>query len=677
MVSTSDYSFGVSNPTINEFIQKPYPAIILSGTETNGGISQILELAGATWIVTNALYQQQYGGFVQQNAALPSSAIVQLPNGQLEAAFAPAGAPIPIVWTFTLLGGESLVFDVVAYGAVGDASSSNPNPTDDTAAIQAAMNAAGLVGGIVYFPQGIYGITRPLYPPSGITLRGVGSYIVVNTPGNGLDQVAIGSIVRIINPTANYPNFNFSGMLWGRQQTSCTDLTVIDLCFDANSRNAPSSYWVGNGNNYTAAIFNAYHRWLIERVHFFDANAQGCACEGPPSMGPVNVKLIDCQWSLGCNADALSTASGATGVQVVRGRWNPNWKNNPGSAGGTMILSQTSYNTMVEDCLFLPNNINGQPSFGGGGAGKVTFQGVNGGHIRGNQFVSGGWVELTSNYHYPTNARLFNCMEVQVHNNYFSADAHQEHTSGSIHVHFDNARFATQTLVQGGHIILDNNTIDGTDGPGILWEGDTEVTSIGGSRISDCLIANANLSGAAVSSGNPAIIPSAINVLESFGMQVKANTAVASTNAYQNYGICMGRATTNNAIIGGVTIENNTTGETQNGLGVNTVLYWGTSPYTPTPIFRNNGNFNPVGTPPLPHQSTPNIASGLVIHNNTGFDMTVYIAAAAGASVTVIKVNGVTTGLTLAASTSGQVLLYAGETIELTYTGTVSWVWAQ
>ncbi|HSB15232.1 MAG TPA: glycosyl hydrolase family 28-related protein, partial [Bryobacteraceae bacterium] len=70
------------------------------------------------------------------------------------------------------------VYNVKAYGAVGD------YDTDDTAAIQAAIDAAATApaapawangGAIVFFPTGTYRITAPLTLKGGVTLQGVSS----------------------------------------------------------------------------------------------------------------------------------------------------------------------------------------------------------------------------------------------------------------------------------------------------------------------------------------------------------------------------------------------------------------------------------------------------------------------------------------------------------------------
>lgn len=61
-----------------------------------------------------------------------------------------------------------MVYDVRTYGAVGDGAH------DDTAAIQAALNAASANSGLVWLPAGIYLVSNPLVVKSNTALSGVG-----------------------------------------------------------------------------------------------------------------------------------------------------------------------------------------------------------------------------------------------------------------------------------------------------------------------------------------------------------------------------------------------------------------------------------------------------------------------------------------------------------------------
>jgi len=78
--------------------------------------------------------------------------------------------------------------DVRAYGAVGDGS------TDNTTAIQAAIDASKVDGGIVFFPPGIYDISAPLVVPSHTRIVGVG--MGGATQGIFTDSTLAASIIR-------------------------------------------------------------------------------------------------------------------------------------------------------------------------------------------------------------------------------------------------------------------------------------------------------------------------------------------------------------------------------------------------------------------------------------------------------------------------------------------------
>lgn len=117
------------------------------------------------------------------------------------------------------LGSIPSIYNVKNYGAVGD------NVTDDTAAIQAAIDACYAAGGgLVYFPQGMYFIGGAL-----ITARSGNSQLTVPINGTAASQICIGFVTDYgvdaavgpyfvgtqtapqINRTVLRSNMNFTG----------------------------------------------------------------------------------------------------------------------------------------------------------------------------------------------------------------------------------------------------------------------------------------------------------------------------------------------------------------------------------------------------------------------------------------------------------------------------------
>lgn len=89
--------------------------------------------------------------------------------------------------------GVSSYFDVESYGAVGD------NSTNDTVAIQAAITAAAVEGGTVYFPPGTYIITSALTIYTGVSLLGAGSEASVIRQTTTTADAIYGNDVASIN----------------------------------------------------------------------------------------------------------------------------------------------------------------------------------------------------------------------------------------------------------------------------------------------------------------------------------------------------------------------------------------------------------------------------------------------------------------------------------------------
>ncbi len=155
-----------------------------------------------------------------------------------------------------------LVFNVTDYGAVGNGT------TDDTAAINAAITAAGPTKGVVYFPPGTYRVAtwtgtagtishRAITPLPGITLRGASRAASIIKVGNN-----VGDYFTVIGPpTAG---------------TDLSGLTIESLTVDHNLTNNPVTNvgtMISSLNYRSAIVVYAGSRITIRDCRFTDTNA--------------------------------------------------------------------------------------------------------------------------------------------------------------------------------------------------------------------------------------------------------------------------------------------------------------------------------------------------------------------------------------------------------------------
>lgn len=123
---------------------------------------------------------------------------------------------------------DEAIYGVKSFGAIGD------GVTDDTAAIQAAIDKAELTGGIVFFPRGTYLTSAELVVDKpGVSLRGEGT----GTTWDGLENASS----RILGSHA-------SGAVLRIKWEDCS---VEDLVIDANSTRKAAA------RNTTASGYNA------------------------------------------------------------------------------------------------------------------------------------------------------------------------------------------------------------------------------------------------------------------------------------------------------------------------------------------------------------------------------------------------------------------------------------
>lgn len=182
------------------------------------------------------------------------------------------------------------VFNVKDYGAVGDGS------TNDTTAVQAAITAAAVSGGIVWFPQGTYSVASSLTLQSGVELLGASqeASVIKSSADPVVKQVAAtqlyGAAIRKIGFLANGNTTADVIQLFSYQSCSFEDLdylgftagTILAVTGATVSSYTETASYLQTSN----ILFNSYRDW------FCDGCAYGIQIKGhygtTPTASPAN-----------------------------------------------------------------------------------------------------------------------------------------------------------------------------------------------------------------------------------------------------------------------------------------------------------------------------------------------------------------------------------------------------
>ena len=210
------------------------------------------------------------------------------------------------------------VFNVKAYGAKGD------NSTDDTAAIQAAMDAA-TSGGVVYFPRGTYLVSAALTVSYSVTLLGDGvgvsvifvkassvtitstSFVLITFDGTdvGIDGLTIdgNSTNQTITPSST--TVYYMGAI-GSSSANAQSLTVGKVKFQN---------FFSSNTDLTGIGLDTYgFGTVIIDVLRADATDTGLFITAPTSSSPFSalIGVVDCH---NCNSAGV-LIEGISGVQI-------------------------------------------------------------------------------------------------------------------------------------------------------------------------------------------------------------------------------------------------------------------------------------------------------------------------------------------------------------------------
>jgi hypothetical protein len=237
-------------------------------------------------------------------------------------------------------------YSVTSYGAVGDGT------TNDTAAVQAAIDAVPSTGGVVWFPAGTYKlVTSALTLKSNLTLLGAGKLASIikqtTTTVSALAGVDVTNLTirdlqlqgpttgsgngliltRSGNPNVRYVRLdNVYVRLFGNdgiQISNCIVSSFDQVVCENNGRHGFYLYGVVAGAAGTSVSMNACYANTNTTTGFNLYNMvytslNGCASEGHPT----NFLLDTCQGVAltGCGSEVM--ASSGTGFKVTGGFGN-------------------------------------------------------------------------------------------------------------------------------------------------------------------------------------------------------------------------------------------------------------------------------------------------------------------------------------------------------------------
>lgn len=206
-------------------------------------------------------------------------------------------------------------FDVRAYGAIGD------GVTDDTAAIQAAMDAAKVVGGTVFFPVGVYVCNSQLAlsAPSGVTLQGVSAstqltlgtiikYTGTASPFIEISDTTPAASTRLKNINFQYTNGSFTGTL---VKLYSAPVVVEDCNFTGNGVST-ATLLLDPGDSVDFSIDRCSFNFAINAINGEGMNAGTVKdCLFNPGLTTSNILNPGDGWTIqGCGFELLSDGTG-------------------------------------------------------------------------------------------------------------------------------------------------------------------------------------------------------------------------------------------------------------------------------------------------------------------------------------------------------------------------------
>lgn len=240
----------------------------------------------------------------------------------------------------TKMAKNELVLNVKDYGATGDGS------TNDTAAIQATISAAGASGAIIFFPPGTYMTT-------GITINGGGNFT--------LSGAGAASIIKIVANNSN----NVIRI------ENCTKFSVLDLTLDCNRANNT----LGTDEDLQCSIhLVSSSAFMLRGLRLLNSHMSGIRAGlfNTDAGGCTDGVITNCYVNLGVTADQgigiwHSQRVSVTNCTVQQGGW------------GGIVLTRSDNCTVAGNVCYNNNYV-----ISGGGGHGIALEGARWSTVTGN-----------------------------------------------------------------------------------------------------------------------------------------------------------------------------------------------------------------------------------------------------------------------------------------------------
>ncbi len=272
--------------------------------------------------------------------AAPAPSPTPIPSPSATATPAPSPAPI----------GATTPYDVTAFGAKGDGT------TNDSVAIQAAINAAAQSAGTVYFGAGTYVIGSTLAINAPVTLAGqaMSSVVIAAKSGFHIIDIENATDVTIVNITLKGANAN-GGMGYGIRTNTVRNLEISNCAFISIPDTGISLS-------------------DVSQVHVANCQFDTIGRSGIRFQDPGNGKSNSYVWVTGNSFKKtnVTVTSGHASVQAQGGKVNHSFltvENNYVEPIGVGLGLDSLDNSVVNN-----NQVVGDPNHGGEG---IAFTGAN------------------------------------------------------------------------------------------------------------------------------------------------------------------------------------------------------------------------------------------------------------------------------------------------------------